>query len=218
MVVRCALGADLGKSLLVTSRDRLALFVDVDVPAIGQKPHGLRELEGVGVHEEAEHVSPLPAAEAVPQLSGGIYLERRGLLGVEWAQPPVEAALLLEDDRVRDDGNEVGRITNTLYVLVWNAAHATSLASCSSIPTSAPAKRSVYEPPRQSRAAGLPRQRCSRGAVAPRELRVFTRARPLGRAILLGDDLVRGEQRHEHQTHDGHELDEDVHRRDRRCP
>ena len=41
-------------------------------------------------------------------------------------QAPEETALLLENDRLRDDGDDVGRITDTLYVFVRNATHATS--------------------------------------------------------------------------------------------
>jgi len=76
---------------------------DLDVRALGEPPHGIGELEMLGLHHVAEDVASPAAPEAVPQLCGRVDLEARGLLGVERAVAPEQPALPLQHDAFRDE-------------------------------------------------------------------------------------------------------------------
>ena len=81
----------------------LGALVDLDAGLAGQRAQRFRERHPVALHDEAEDVAALAAAEAVPRLANGGDHERRRLLAVEGAQPLVRGARLLEGDALADD-------------------------------------------------------------------------------------------------------------------
>src|SRR6266513_2184733 len=65
-------------------------------------------------HEEADRIAVRGAAEAVVELLGGTGCERRRLLAVEWAQPKVVGAALLELDVARHYLHDVDPVEEVL--------------------------------------------------------------------------------------------------------
>ena len=96
----------LAQALALRVLARRAL-VELDPGARGQAPQGLGEVDPVALHDEAEDVAALAAAEAVPRLARGRDHERRGLLPVERAEPLERGAGLLQLDRLADELDEV---------------------------------------------------------------------------------------------------------------
>ena len=126
---------------------------DVDVGAVGQIAHGLGKVEVLGLHDEREDVAPFPAAEAVPQLGGGVDLERGGLLLMQRAAAPEVAALLLDGGALADDRHEIARVANFLDILVADAGHAPPLSLRRFLESIAP--RSQTDVPQATIAAKL---------------------------------------------------------------
>ena len=106
-----------------------ALLHDVDARALSEAPDGIGEVEVLGLHHKAERVAATAAAEAVPQLGGGVDLEARGLLAVERTVAPEQAPLLLQDDRFGHERDQIGGVTDARDVLIGNAAHDTSFGN-----------------------------------------------------------------------------------------
>ena len=141
---------------LFTERDtppRPRVLRDVDVRAVGQIAHGLGKVEVLGLHDEREDVAPFPAAEAVPQLGGGVDLERGGLLLMQRAAAPEVAALLLDGGALADDRHEIARVANFLDILVADAGHAPPLSLRRFLESIAP--RSQTDVPQATIAAKL---------------------------------------------------------------
>ena len=111
------------EALLAAPGHPTLLLVELDVGPVGEQPHRVRELHVVDLHHEAEYVAAQPAAEAVPQLSGRIDLERGRLLPVERTQPPEQPALGLEQDSLVDERDEVGGVADPRDVFICDATH-----------------------------------------------------------------------------------------------
>ena len=101
-------------------------LVDLDPCALGKHANGIGEIQVLGAHQIAKGVPALAASEAVPQLCRTVHFERGRLLVVERTQPPVEASLLLENDRLGDQGDDVGRVPHARYIFIRYASHVAS--------------------------------------------------------------------------------------------
>lgn len=86
----------------------------------GKRTHSVGEVDVVDFHDESKDVAAFAAAEAMPQLSGWIYLARRRLLVVERATAPEIATPLTYGDAFAEKGNDVGCFADFLYVFVAN--------------------------------------------------------------------------------------------------
>ena len=91
---------------------------NVDMGALCQVAHRFGKRQVLGFHDEGEHVAAFPAAEAMPQLQGGVYLARRGFLVMKRAAQPEIATALLDRTRLAHDGHQVAGLANLLDILI----------------------------------------------------------------------------------------------------
>ena len=91
---------------------------NVDMGALCQVAHRFGKRQVLGFHDEGEHVAAFPAAEAMPQLQGGVYLARRGFLVMERAAQPEIATALLDRTRLAHDGHQVAGLADLLDILI----------------------------------------------------------------------------------------------------
>ena len=108
-------------------------FDDVDVRAVGEHAHGIGKVDVVHLHDEAEHVAALAAAEAVPELRGGVDLARRRLLVVKRTAAPEIAPPLAHGHALAEKRDDVGSFTNLLNILVTDC-HAVIIAHTKALP------------------------------------------------------------------------------------
>ena len=128
MVEALRFGADLLQAA-ATRRGRTvaAVVCKLDMGTLRKLAHGLGERDPVGLHDEAEHIAALAAAEAVPHLRRGVHLARRRLLLMERTAAPEIAPPLAQGHALADDGDQIARLADLLYVLVADAlCHASS--------------------------------------------------------------------------------------------
>jgi hypothetical protein len=78
-------------------------LVELDAGLRREDLESFRERKAVALHDEAEDVAALAAAEALPRVAAGCHGERRRLLAVERAEALVGGTGLLELDRLADD-------------------------------------------------------------------------------------------------------------------
>ncbi len=79
---------------------------------------GLDEIEMLDLADERDRVAVRLATEAVVPRELWVDVERRGLLGVERAEPEVAIADALEREVLAREGDEVGRVADPRNVLV----------------------------------------------------------------------------------------------------
>jgi hypothetical protein len=77
----------------------ILLLRQCNVISIGKKFNGINERKVLMFGYKTEDIAPASASEAVVELVFRIYLERRGLLMVKWAQPDVTVARPAQMDR-----------------------------------------------------------------------------------------------------------------------
>ena len=120
VVERARLAAYLAQAGFLARRDAVAPAVvdDVDVRAVGEHAHGIGKVDVVHLHDEAEHVAALAAAEAVPELRGGVDLARRRLLVVERAAAPEVATALPHRHALAEQRHEVGCFAYFLDIFI----------------------------------------------------------------------------------------------------
>ena len=94
----------------------------------------LAERQPAGPHDEVEHVPAGVAAETIEEPALGIYVERRGLLRVEGAQPLVAAAGPAQRDVRRDHLQDIDPVADLVR-------HVSSIARPSPVPH--PRKKSL---------------------------------------------------------------------------
>ena len=109
-----ALGVALGRRLLVLQRHPEAL---------GQELDRLREVELLGLADEADHVAARPAAEAVVELVGRVHGEARRPLVVERAEPGEARAGLAQLRSGLHDLDHVGRLDGLANRCVLDPGH-----------------------------------------------------------------------------------------------
>src|SRR5437764_1915387 len=95
--------------------DRRALLVlERNPEAVGEPLDGRREVEPLGLLDEADHVAALAAAEAVEELLDRVDGKARRALLVERAAPSEARAGLPQRRALLDDGDEVCTLPDRL--------------------------------------------------------------------------------------------------------
>ena len=112
--------ADRLQALPLAARRRAAagLLGQLDMRPVRELADGLGEREVLRLHDEAERVAAGAAAETVPQLGGGVDLERGRLLVVQRAAAPEVAAALAHRRALADERDDVGRLAHFLDVVI----------------------------------------------------------------------------------------------------
>ena len=86
------------------------------MPAPGKEFEGIGEVDALCLLHEAEHVTALPAPEAVIEPAGPIDGHRRGLLLVERANGHEAPARSLDLGDLGDQVDEIGGFSNPIDV------------------------------------------------------------------------------------------------------
>jgi len=94
------------------------VVVELDAGPVGEPLDGSGEVEVLRLADEGDDITAGLAAEAVVHAEARVERERRRPLGVERAQTLQPAADPLERDLFTDHGDDVGRLTDSGYVLV----------------------------------------------------------------------------------------------------
>ena len=105
------------------------LFGELYAGTVCKIADGIGELEVLPALDIAEHIAAGTAAEAVPEASLGIHLERRRLLMMERAAAPKFLATLLQHDGLADKLDDIGRLPDALLVFVGYQQIAPSLSA-----------------------------------------------------------------------------------------
>src|SRR6266404_5730737 len=125
--------------------------------ALGERAHRLREGDAVLAHQEAEGVAARAAAEAVVDVALRVDRERRGLLGVEGAEPLPVLARALELHHLADDLEDVDAGADLVEVLLGESArHGVRPQPWARVATVAPPPPSEAAPGRCSTIRGWP--------------------------------------------------------------
>ena len=91
------------------------VFLQLDAGAVGKHAQGLREIDGLGLHDEIEEVASFAAAEAVPELLFATDGEARRFLGVEGTETDVLLTLTVQANVSRDHLDYVEAILHILF-------------------------------------------------------------------------------------------------------
>ena len=90
----------------------------LDMGTVGKFAHRFGKCQILGLHHKTECIPACPAAEAMPQLRGGIDFQRGGFLVMQRAAAPEIATALAHRSAFANKRHDIGRFAHLLDIVI----------------------------------------------------------------------------------------------------